>query len=245
MTEVMLKQFEGEHTQTTQRMIKLLKDCLFYDLDKILSFFPSLKKNNIVNFYLFGSRLFGTANEKSDFDFIVVVNEWDGPFVLQCEDPSIDLTVYSIKVFKEKVLKNSYHEMLMIWLPKEYKLLETLSPLEIIGSKIQSSNFRSTISLQAKQVWERSKETFEKKDYVRAKKGIVHALRIFILACQMSKGCISDWTGAVKYTELMNKYENETDWKKINEIFRPIYNELHLEFTKSAPLKDEKKDLKN
>lgn len=185
--------------------------------------------------------MFGTAKESSDFDFMVVVKEWNGPFVLQNDSPPIDLTIYNVKTFKDKVLKYSYHEMLMVWLPKPYKLIETLSPIEIIESKLETDVFRSTISLQAKQVWERAKETFGKKVYKRGKKGVVHSIRIFLLSTQISKGFISNWTESVKYSELMENYENETDWKKINEIFRPFYIENHQIFIKSAPLKEETK----
>lgn len=45
-----------------------------YDLDVVLSVF-SLERANVLCVYLFGSRVYGTFNEKSDYDYVIVVED--------------------------------------------------------------------------------------------------------------------------------------------------------------------------
>jgi predicted nucleotidyltransferase len=235
-----IQKFEGELPNKTKEMVKWIKNSKVSTLEDLLNYFPELKQTKLLNVYLFGSRLFGTATEKSDFDFLIICDDYNGDFVLnRNEEPSIDLSIMSSKTFKQKVLNLSYHELITIWFPKEYIFLELLPGIEILNHEIDTSKLRSTLSLQAKQVWERSKEKFEMKDYQRGKKGITHALRIFELGSQIAKdGIISDFSLANEFHFLMfEKYQKEENWKTVNEVFRPMYIEKHEIFKKNAPKK--------
>eukprot|EP01080_Neovahlkampfia_damariscottae_P010842 gene10842-3462_t len=208
----------------------------------LLKMFPVLKETKLLNVYLFGSRLFGTATEKSDFDFLVVCDDYDGNFILNSKENEtpVDLNIISSKKFKEKILNYSYHELITIWFPKEYVYLEKYPAIDLIENQIEISQLRTTLSLQAKQVWERAKEKFkESKDFQKGRKGIIHSLRIFEFGSQIAvNGYISNFCVLEDEFNLMfGKYKDEEDWDKINSIFRKMYLHKHEEFKKNAPKK--------
>ena len=123
---------------------------------------------------------------------------------------------------------------------KRIYFLEKYPAIDLIENKIEIPKLRTTLSLQAKQVWERSKEKFKiSKDYQRGRKGIIHSLRIFEFGSQISSnGFISNFCVLEdEFKFMFEKYKDEENWDVINEIFRPLYLEKHEEFKKNAPKK--------
>ena len=67
----------------------------------------NLVDNNVLNVYLYGSRVYGTNSEQSDYDYVVVCNsvstESDR---LDSSDNPLSITLYSKENFQSKINEN-------------------------------------------------------------------------------------------------------------------------------------------
>lgn len=85
-------------------------------MDKILERLKADK--NVLNIYTYGSAVYGLRNEKSDIDYIVVVNEKDKEME---KVGIIDFYYYSKEKWKELADRNNIAFIECIFLDNKYK----------------------------------------------------------------------------------------------------------------------------
>lgn len=87
---------------------------------------------NVLNVYLMGSRLWGTATENSDYDLIVVVRDLDSFEGLKSAKSThgnlVDTTIITTKLYQERINNHDFLETVTLFLPKEYVLKEIFKP---------------------------------------------------------------------------------------------------------------------
>ena len=138
----------GDHG-SQQELLREIKTC-------ILKYQTLYTESDILNLYVFGSRVYGTSNEQSDFDVICVVR--DECFQVQVNRENseatttsvsahlrktgfvqcfaeklsvqLDITLYSKSYFLNKLNDYCVHELTLIWLPQQFRLQEQFSLLE-------------------------------------------------------------------------------------------------------------------
>lgn len=147
-------------------------------------------EDEILNIYCYGSRIYGTADENSDSDYIIVTKSAmlkSGAFkqnAISNKDRSIQGIIYSRGGFMDAI--NNYdisaHECLSL---PEDKIIKAKWPFKVqkwdtkeMVKKIitKASNSWHTADLQAKDGW-----------IYPAKKGIFHALRILHFGLQLKE----------------------------------------------------------
>jgi predicted nucleotidyltransferase len=187
------------------------------DIDVLLNEIK-IKNDDIINIYQFGSRVYGTNTEKSDWDFFIIVND-DFPTekngYIEIEAENIDANVYRISTYFEK-LKNNELQALMcqflpeekIWMEKKKFSFEILYPrLKISVLKEASRHLHSLAPRFAKE-----------KNFYQENKMKLQSIRDLLFGIQIVKfGKILDYSEANKFKE----------YEKI-EI---LYDELCLEFS--------------
>jgi predicted nucleotidyltransferase len=150
---------------------------------------PQYQEDDILNIYVFGSRLYGTANQDSDYDLIVVVS--DESFETQvsriqevttsvnadkrktgfiqgdCNGCKVDATLYSKSYFVQKMNMYNIYELSALWSPAPFKLQEQFDPLLEWKQKdddgypcISLSDLRTRISSQCTNVWKMCRQWF-------------------------------------------------------------------------------------
>lgn len=191
-------------------------------------YLEKLKKDkNILNIYTYGSAVYGLRNEKSDIDYIVVVNEKDK----EMEEVGIfDFHYYSKKEWKDLADRNNIAFIECVFLDDKFKIKETYIP----DYKISIEKIRREFSHEASNSFVKCKKKLTvEKDYnpYIGKKSLFHSLRILMFGIFLLNN------GYLKY-DIANKYYKDivlsenNDWLYFKNLYQPEYNKLKSEFRK-------------
>jgi len=188
---------------------------------------------NILNIYMYGSKVYGTDNESSDDDYIVIV-EGDKGESNELRTEGIDISIYDEKKFKELLEEHEISAIECISLNDEKIILERRK-FDFILDK---NKLRQSISTKASNSWVKAKKKIlVKEDYQPyiAKKSLFHSLKIILYGIQIAEnGKIVDFTVANKmYHDILDL--NMDDWESVQKRYQPIYNELKSTFKKVCP----------
>lgn len=172
----------------------------------------------------YGSRVYGTHSDKSDFDYIVVADNAVTGEELAYGD--INLQFYSDTDFQSQLNQHKINvcEVYFYSLPKKFKFTLNLG------------NLRQEISAKASNSFVKAKKKIEKeKEYYVGWKSLFHSLRIFHFGIQIAThGKIIDFSEANHlWKEILEA--NCYDWAYFKQHYQPIYNNLATNFRKLAP----------
>lgn len=112
----------------------------------------NLTDPNILNVYQYGSRVYGSHNDNSDYDYIVVVKEHFEPI-------STDIHIFTEESFKLAIYEHEISVLECLWLSDDLKLKETI-------------DFKDDFVLD-KQKLRTSISTIVNNSYVKAKKKLI------------------------------------------------------------------------
>ena len=197
-----------------------------------------LKYNNIEekidNVYPYGSFVYGTNNEKSDHDYVIIlhsINDQDG---LCGVGNHINITTYNPESFQEKLNQHKIGALECFFLPKE-KIIQCNINFKF---KLDKSKLREVISEKVSHSWVKAKKKFEiiqDKDIYRGKKSLFHSLRIADFGIQIaSKGKIENYSASNSFWKEI--YENPSEeWDDYEKLYKKIHNNLLTEFRKVCP----------
>ncbi len=201
---------------------------------------------SILNIYKFGSHVYGTNDENSDEDFIVVAKEY-------FESKDINLHVFTVNQFRDQLDNCDIQMLECIFLPKECIIKEEI---KFVLLNLNKSKLRTAISTISSNSWVKGKKKLTVMgDYdVRlAIKSVFHSLRILDLGIQIAReGKIIDYSSSNFILEdlkrLAKEFQHGDLWQKIDEKYRKIFNSRSSEFKALAPkdMKEinQKEDLK-
>lgn len=187
---------------------------------------------NILNIYQFGSYLYGTNNEYSDKDYIIVAHEF-------FDSRDINIHVYTIDGF-QKSLNNCEIQMLeCINAPAEFVLKKTID----FTVNIELSLLRKSIStISSNSFVKAKKKLIVSGDYdLRAGiKSIYHSLRILSYGIQLAeKGRIYNFKDHnyvyFDIVKMSESYQRLELWEMIDKKYRKVYQQLGTDFRKFAP----------
>jgi hypothetical protein len=200
-----------------------------------------LSEDNILAIFPYGSTVYGTTNENSDYDFIVVCKNGYGEDLIQSdikitiEGIGFDFNIYSIDRFNE--LKNAH----------DIAILECLSldPSKRIVSMIDSMcefhdihlpTLRKSISSIVNNSWVKCKKKLtveENQEYI-GKKSLFHSFRILDFGIQIARhGRIIDFMSSSElFAEIVN---GPDDWEYYKDKYKKPHNALMSEFRSLAP----------
>lgn len=205
------------------------------------------ENSNIICCFLYGSRIYGTNNEQSDYDFIAVVKDK--------HDLKINTEV--IKIAKEKLgidmkqnIKVDVHpyteeEFLTGLNGMEISFLECVSGgfgktlfygKEYEVPKINLALLRDSFSRKASNSWVKCKKKFivpeDFNPYV-GKKSAWHSLRILDFGKQIAdNGKIINFSSV---NHLMSDIMGLDSWDEIEQKYKTVYNSMSSSFKLSAP----------
>lgn len=190
--------------------------------------------SRIFNVYLFGSRVYGTYNRKSDFDIIMVANN-------SVESTELRRGIYNIHVytpdkFKADLDQHRINNLECIFAPDFAKLKESINYKEKF--KLDLNKLRHSISHTSSNSWVKAKKKLSN-EYLIGIKSLFHSLRIPMFGNQISKyGSIVDFECANDIWDRLI-FRNVPDymlsnhrwtWEELDNEFRNIRNSLLSEF---------------
>jgi len=189
---------------------------------------------NVLNIYLFGSRVYGTATPESDYDYIIVAQN----FFDSC---NVNIHVYTVEQFRLLLERHDIQALECIFAPAMFKIKEHYPYFKI--DEIDKAKLRVAISTIASNSWVKAKKKLTVSGDYSVELGIksaFHSLRILDFGIQIaSSGRIQNY-GSMNWVmkdlkNLVNNYQHEELWNKIDKKFRTEYNSKSSEFKKLAP----------
>ena len=171
--------------------------------------------------YIFGSRVYGTSSETSDWDIILVANA-ASPEVEHKGD-KYNIHVIVPDVFKKLAEDNHIKAIECLFAPDWAKILEFETEF-----KFKPASFRHNISHTVSNSWVKCKKKLEQGDYYIGIKSLFHSLRIADFGIQFSKtGKIDFQKDLELWKEISSK---EWTWTEIQEKWQPLKNSRMTEF---------------
>jgi hypothetical protein len=193
-----------------------------------------LNDENVLNVYQFGSHLYGSNDEHSDEDYIVILKNYV---------PSTDINIHHIS--KEDFIRFiSNHEIQALeclFSPQEFRLKETENFLEYFKLNLSALRvFISTLTSNSFQKGKKKLTILGDYDERIGIKSVFHSIRILHFDIQIaSTGKIHNWSEYNYVLEDCKKlatiYNFVDLWEHIDVKYRKLFNSLSSEFKKLAP----------
>jgi len=191
---------------------------------------PDLDFPCSVNLIPFGSRVYGTAREDSDEDYICVLY---GPrpigFPKQASVKDADYHIFGTFEFQAALDQMEIHALEAYFHP--LRRLKRYYEFNLDLPKL-----RKEISGKASNSWVKAKKKIDKeKDYMIGWKSLFHSFRILEFGIQIAtKGEIYDFSCSNEiWNEILSM--NSKKWKELDNRFRKRHKALSTEFRKVAP----------
>ena len=186
-----------------------------------------LHPKRVHNIYVFGSRVYKTHSDNSDWDIIMVANNSVEAIELKLEKYNIH--IYTPDKFKEDLDWHRINNLECIYSPTWAKIQENIKyDLDIDFPKLRHAT--SHISSNS---WVKCKKKLEIRDYYTGIKSIFHSLRIPMFATQVAtKRTIYDFEVANPIWEKL--VSKEWTWEELDNEFRELRNEILTDFRKVA-----------
>jgi predicted nucleotidyltransferase len=182
-----------------------------------------LHPSRVQNVYVFGSQIYSTASETSDWDLLVVAKTPYPEKELVVDN--FNIHILTLDRFLEGLTQQNIGRIECLMSPIILK-----QDIDIKWN-LNIPAFRHFISHICSNSWVKAKKKLEQKDYYIGIKSLFHSLRIAIFAIQIIKyGKIVDFTAAnYIWDKLISK--NWT-WQELDSEFKPLRNNLMSEFRK-------------
>lgn len=196
------------------------------ELDDLLKR-SGLKLCDIIGICPYGSQVYGTAEDNSDIDLVVILKK---KTIEQWSDNKFNLSFETIESYQEKL---DQHEVVAIetyfypdWIIKNFQP----------HFKLDLVKLRHSFSAKASNSWVKAyKKLSVEKDYNLkvAQKSLFHSLRI------LDQGIYLGMNNKLDKFDLSNKYwwqiRNVSDWSVMVEKYKELFNEKASLFRKVCP----------
>lgn len=193
---------------------------------------PKVDVKDVIGLYLYGSRVYGTNTEKSDYDYIAVTKRGESDFQIINTESNCNITVYRDFHFVYLLENHEISALECYFLPGNFRLIDDFKH----DLMIDNVKLRHAISAKSSNSWVKCKKKLTvEKDYdpYIAKKSLFHSLRIAMFGKQIAEaGKIYDYSEANSLlAEIMSLPD---DWKVLDETFRERRNNILSNFRLNA-----------
>ena len=183
-----------------------------------------LHPKRVHNIYLFGSRVYGTADEMSDWDIVIVAN--NSVEAIEIKSDLYNIHIYTPKKFQEDLDWHMPKNIECLFSPQWTKLQENIK----FNFSLDIKKLRHATSHVSSNSWVKCKKKLEIGDYHTGVKSLFHSLRIPIFSTQLVKTGEIDFSSAnYIWDKLKSKVWN---WEELDLEFREMRNNILTEFRK-------------
>jgi predicted nucleotidyltransferase len=191
------------------------------DILKVANVHPSRVKGC----YFFGSRVYGTASETSDWDVILVANSSSPEREFKSELLNVHVIVPDL--FTKYVHDNHVKAIECIFAP-EWAVLKAF-PCEFV---YRERSFRHNFSHTVSNSWVKCMKKLAQGDYYQGTKSIFHALRIADFGVQFATQQKIDFASSNHVWEEISA--REWSWEELKSKYQPLRNSLLTQLRKVA-----------
>jgi predicted nucleotidyltransferase len=197
--------------------------------------------SRVFNVYIFGSQIYGTANDKSDWDIIMVAN--NSVESTELRRGLFNIHVYTPNKFKADLDWHRINNLECIFAPDWARLKETIDFKK--DFKLDLNKLRHATSHISSNSWVKCKKKLLVADeYYTGIKSLFHSLRIPMFATQIATtGKINDFTCAnwiwdkltFKDKPIYLRSKLKWSWDSLDKEFREVHNSILTDFRKNTP----------
>jgi len=187
-------------------------------------------KSKVHNIYLFGSRVYKTYFDDSDWDIIVVAN--NSVEAIEIKSGDFNIHIYTPDKFQQDLDWHTPKNIECLFAPKCAKLQQkirfdfNLNPIKLRHATLHTSN----------QSWKKGKSKLSAANYHSGIKSLFHSIRIPIFSTQLLEFGQIDFLSA---NYIWNKlWDTDSDWCHYSDLPSPIsymksdFSQLEKKFDK-------------
>lgn len=156
---------------------------MIVDKDEIISKI-GIHPLRVKNIYVFGSRVYGTYSDTSDWDIVVVGSSMNEHTEFKpSETDGLNVHLVTPDFFIKNLNRHEMHYLECIYSPEEFKneKIDYLNSFKLNIDKLKNMSYGESFK-----AWKTAKSFMEDGDYYRGKKSLFHGIRILDFAIQIS-----------------------------------------------------------
>lgn len=180
--------------------------------------------SNVINAYAYGSRVYGTFTEASDYDFVFVVKVRDNE---QFSDNLINVNFFTEESHQQRLDEHEISALECQFIDSEFILKETKK----FKFKLDISKLRHSLSKKASNSWVKCKKKLTVPadfDINLGRKSMFHSFRILDYGIQIANhGKILNYASC---NQLFNDIMNYYDWDTLYATFKADHNVVSSNF---------------
>jgi len=184
----------------------------------------------VSNIYLFGSRIYKTHTDDSDYDILIIAK--NSVEAIEIKSDKFNIHIYTESKFREDLEWHLPRNLECLYSPDFARLKENIKfDLEINEAKI-----RHAISHVSSNSWVKAKKKLEIGEYNIGIKSLFHSLRIPMFGIQiMESGRIYDFECSNHIWEKLNS--KKWTWDELYNEYKLEHNRILTDFRKLAKKK--------
>ncbi len=199
---------------------------------EVVSTYFACSPRKILGIYQYGSRLYGTNTEDSDWDFVVVVDGLVGDeYYKQYETEEFDIHLITLKHYTDLLLQ---HDIMSL---ECYYQKDPIMKCQVTF-QMSLPLLRKSISSVVNNSWVKARKKMEIKDecsYIGLK-SLFHSFRILDFGIQIALLNTIHYSSANGlWIELKENFNDNKSWEFYYKTYKQQHNELMTEFRKAAP----------
>ncbi len=177
------------------------------------------QRNNILNIYLCGSRLYGNITDKSDHDYTVIVTNYIN------NDPNIrtniDITILTVDDMNTSLQNHDIQRLINIL--SDSVIIQNIEFSIVINKQL----LRSKISEISNKCLHHAKTSWKEGDIYKSKKHFIHSIRYVEFGIQilLYNKIINLSICNDAFNNIMN--DTNTDYQHYYSIYQPIAKDLY------------------
>jgi len=193
----------------------------------------NLSDDEITAIFPYGSQVYGTASNSSDYDYILICKENYQEDEFAVTKDNISIHVYNESTFQSHLDKHKISALECYFLPPDLTL-----KYKKFNFNLRLDTLRHSISEKSSHSWVKSKKKFEvekDKNIYIAKKSLFHSLRIvdFGIQIAINKTIINYGNCNNIWEEI---YTNPSEsWEDYKNQYQQYFNNKMTEFRKLCP----------
>jgi predicted nucleotidyltransferase len=193
-----------------------------------------LKDYDILAIFPYGSQVYGTITDRSDYDYIAVFKDGSVKDEFSLEKDNCNIHTYNDSSFQKLISHHKIASLECISLPED-KLIVSRKQFNF---KVNLQVLRSSISEKASHSYVKSRKKMEvekNKNMYIAKKSLFHSFRIIDFGKQIALNdkVINFSSQNSIWTDIFNN--SSEDWKDYSDLYKEKYNSMMSEFRELAP----------
>ena len=176
----------------------------------------SIEHSTVLCVYIVGSHLWGSCNQKSDWDLVIVTSDSKNTSI-NAHKGNIDAWIVPVDEYFTFIAEHLIQALLTLWIPANLVLMKKLEFQPAKKFCYSAKSMRAAIEKLYERDTRVAGKHYSKEDFVGGRKVVKHLVRQLGLCVQIIEcGSIQDYTHFVEHHEHESVFTSS--WKEIQDV---------------------------